>query len=387
MTISTVVFTSNKSSELAGKELGEKILSTLDNQNPSVVILFASSEYEYEQVLGALNQSCNPELLVGCSSAGEFTSSEFDVNSACAVAIYSTEMKFSAGLGQGISQNRNQVVEELLPSFKGLNKFDYPFQSGLVLADALSGHTDEIIEILTEKTGTYQFFGGGAGDNAKFQKTHVFLGEKSYTDSVVILEILSRKPLGIGVKHGWKATGKKYRVTASEGMTLISLNGTPAAEIFQEYAENTKQNLDANDPIPFFLHNILGIETQNGYKLRVPLAINPDGSILCASDIPTGSVISFMFIESEAAKDAAEDATQMALKSLNGAPPGVALFFDCVATRLRMGKHFTSELDKVKQTLGTTKFAGCNTYGQIGRVNGQFSGFHNCTAVVCILPE
>lgn len=66
-------------------------------------------------------------------------------------------MVFSAGLGTGIKNNRNQVVQELLSPLKGLNKFEYPFQSGLILADALSGHTDEIIDMLTEKTGTYQF--------------------------------------------------------------------------------------------------------------------------------------------------------------------------------------------------------------------------------------
>ena len=27
------------------------------------------------------------------------------------------------------------------------------------------------------------------------------------------------------------------------------------------------------------------------------------------------------------------------------------------------------------------------SYGQIARADGQFSGFHNCTAVVCVLPE
>ncbi len=45
----------------------------------------------------------------------------------------------------------------------------------MLLADALSGYTDEIIDKLTERTaGTYQFFGGGAGDNANFKNTCVF---------------------------------------------------------------------------------------------------------------------------------------------------------------------------------------------------------------------
>lgn len=387
MTTSTVVFTAKKLSEEAGKELATQALEALNGQLPSVFILFASSAYNYEVLLQSINRNCTPEILIGCSSAGEFTSANFETDSASAVVIYSTDMVFSAGLGIGIKNSRNQVVQELLSPLKGLNKFEYPFQSGLILADALSGHTDEIIDMLTEKTGTYQFFGGGAGDNANFQKTHVFYGEEAFTDAAVILEILSKKPLGIGVRHGWKPVGEKMRVTASEGMRIISLNGAPAAEVFREYADATGQLLDFSNPIPFFLHNILGIETEQGFKLRVPLASQIDGSIACASDIPNGSIISFMAIEPEAAKNAAEQATTMAIENLKGSKPSVALFFDCVATRLRMGNQFKNELEQVKRTLGDISYAGCNTYGQIARVNGQFSGFHNCTAVVCVIPE
>jgi hypothetical protein len=52
-----------------------------------------------------------------------------------------------------------------------------------------------------------------------------------------------------------------------------------------------------------------------------------------------------------------------------------------------MGKEFGFELEAVQHALGSAQYAGFNTYGQIARAEGQFSGFHNCTAVVCIIPE
>jgi hypothetical protein len=64
----------------------------------------------------------------------------------------------------------------------------------------------------------------------------------------------------------------------------------------------------------------------------------------------------------------------------------VALFFDCVATRLRMGDVFGLELEGIAKSLGDASMMGCNTHGQIARAPGQFGGFHNCTAVVCVLP-
>ena len=52
-----------------------------------------------------------------------------------------------------------------------------------------------------------------------------------------------------------------------------------------------------------------------------------------------------------------------------------------------MGKAFGLELRSLEDALGPVPYAGCNTFGQIARAEGQFSGFHNCTAVVCVIPE
>jgi hypothetical protein len=257
----------------------------------------------------------------------------------------------------------------------------------LVLTDALAGHADELIEELTLLTGgNYQFFGGGAGDDANFSRTQVFCGTELASDAAVALEILSTKPIGVGVRHGWRPASKPMRVTESDGGRLVSLNAISAVELFERHARETGQSFDPKDPIPFFLHNILGIDTGQGYKLRVPLAVHADGSVSCAAEIPTGATVCIMGTDTASAGEAAASATRAALERLNGGEPKVALFFDCVATRLRLGKEFGTELKAVELALGSAQFAGCNTYGQVARAEGQFSGFHNCTAVVCILP-
>ena len=388
MTTSAVVFTNQKTALLAGEELGKQIAEKMKDHAPHVVILFASSTYDYSILLKSIKAHCRPDIIVGSSSAGEFTSQNFGTDSACAVAIHSTDLKFSAGLAEGIKNSRETVTENLYKSLTGAQNYQYQYHSAMIFADALSGYTDELIDLLTEKTGgMYQFFGGGAGDNANFKRTDVFLNDQVATDSAVILEILSNKPIGVGVSHGWHATGQKMRVTEMEGMRLISLNAMPAVDVFAEYATQTAQTFNTEDPIPFFLHNVLGIETADGYKLRVPLGVEEDGSILLASDIPEGSYVSFMSTDTDSASAAALAAAEAALKQMDGVKPHVALFFDCVATRLRMGKDFNFELAQVKETLQAINYVGCNTYGQVARVNGQFSGFHNCTAVVCIIPE
>ncbi|MEO7020802.1 MAG: FIST N-terminal domain-containing protein [Ktedonobacteraceae bacterium] len=386
MTEIALAHTDLLNSHEAGSCLGLTLAASLSSP-PDVVLVFAAPTYEHAALLHALKETCHPRILLGCSSAGEFTSAISGEGLACALALRSSEMQFTAGVGRGLRDQGGQAAEALVSTFQGQNTHVYRYRTALVFADALAGQMDVLVERLTLLTaGTYQFAGGGAGDNAQFCSTPVFFGTEVLSDAVVALEILSNIPLGIGVRHGWLPVGPALRVTQADGAKLISVNAMPAVEVWQMHAEATGQHFDPANALPFFLHTIIGITTSSGYRLRVPLSVEPDGSVLCAAEIPVGATIHLMQTHTLSATEAAADALTTALAGLNGASPGVALFFDCVATRLRMGDAFGLELQTLHELLGSTCYVGCNTHGQIARAEGQFNGFHNCTAVVCIIP-
>jgi hypothetical protein len=387
LTLSAVVDSDLARSDEAGASLGDRIRDAFD-ERPDAVILFASPRHDFPPLLRALDAACHPRILVGSSSAGEFTTNVNGEGMACAVALRAHEMQFTASVGRRLSVDRPGAVHQVVSSFAGLKRHDFAFRSALIFADALAGHTEELVEEINVATaGLYRFVGGGAGGDAAFQRRFVFCGTEAIPDAVVALEILSNKPLGIGVRHGWLPGGDPLRVTEAEGMRLGSLNAVAAGDVFEEHAERTGQQFDRDEPFPFFLHNVLGVETGAGHKLRVPLSVNADRSVQCATEVPAGSAVRIMNVSTAAAAKAAGESTREAVSQLDGRKPAVAIFFDCVATRLRMGKEFGFELDAVRSALGDAPFAGCNSIGQIARAEGQMCGFHNCTAVVCVLPE
>jgi hypothetical protein len=378
----------DKSGREAGEFLGKAIRDGLDGDAPDALVVFATPDQDHGELLRALTETCSPGCLVGCSSAGEFTSSGSGVGMTCVLALHGDDMRFTASAGRGLRADRAVAAAQLFDGFRGSSERGYRFRSALVLTDALAGFADDLVDQLTLLTGgLYRFFGGGAGDDARFEHTVVFHGTDVIADAAVALEILSNKPVGIGVSHGWTPGAERMRVTESAGMRLGSLNATPAADVFDAHASATGQTFDRDAPVPFFLHNVLGIESAEGYRLRVPLAVEPDGAVACAADVPTGATSCIMTTTPSSAAAAAAAATNDALSQLEGHEPGVALLFDCVATRLRLGSQFGEELDAVQRELGDVPFAGFNTYGQIAQAEGQFSGFHNCTAVVCVLPR
>lgn len=387
-TQAVVSHTTLSSENDAGLFLSRPISEKLNGSRPDVLIVFASPEYAYSKLLASLNEHCHPRILVGCSSAGEFSGCSSKNAAVSVMAIRSDDIRFNAVIGQGLRSDREAALRQACSAFTAKSNPTYPYRSALVLTDVLAGYAEEVIHDLTVHTeGTYQLFGGGAADDARFHETHVFFGEQAFSDAIVVLEMLSKKPIGIGVKHGWKEHGSALRVTESDGCRLVSLNSIPAAEVFEEHARETGQIFNREDPLPFFLHNVIGIDSGNGYKLRVPLTLNDDGSVTCAAEVPAGATVHLMMASVESACEAAREASQAALAGLHGEQHAASLVFDCAATRLRLGKNFSDELKAVAETLGSENFAGCNTYGQISRAAGQFNGFHNCTAVVCAIPK
>jgi len=371
----------------AARELVGQIVEGL-GRAPQALMVFAAPSYDHESLLAELNDACPGALLVGASSAGEFMNHRRGEGLICALGLSRNDVRFPVAVAWNIRSDAAAGARQIASSFSGLTDHSFPHRSALVMTDALAGHADVLVDELTLATGgQYQFFGGGAGDNAQFQRTSVFCGREVLNGAAVALEMLTEKPIGVGVRHGWEPASAPLRVTEADGMRLVSLNGLPAAEAFEAHARSTGQKLDRAAPIPFFLHNILGIETGSSYRLRVPLAVLEDGSVPCAAEVPTGSVVYVMRATTTSAVEAADQATQAALAALGDHKPQAALFFDCVATRLRMGEGFGDELATVRGRLDGADVLGCNTHGQIARADGQFDGFHNCTAVVAVLPE
>lgn len=390
MTQVAVAFSSAQDGADAGRELAAQIRATLSERTPDALILFASARYDFGTLLDALHNGCGPRLVVGCSSAGEFTSADSGAGGCSALALCSDSVKFSASIGRGIRNDHRAAVAEVVRGFTGDAHTRESSRTALVFADPLSGYGEAMIQHLTLLTdGRYQFVGGGAGDDGKFQQTHVFYGRDAVPDALVALEMLSDKPIAIGAAHGWRADSAPMRVTEANGLSLQSLNAIPAADVYSDYADERARPFDRTQPLPFFLHHVLGVDAGVGPpRLRVPLGIEPSGALLCAAEVPAGATVSIMQASVQSATEAAQRATQAALQQFNGARPSVALFFDCVATRLRMGAQFALELSALHAALpADVPFVGFNTYGQIVRAHGQFDGFHNCTAVVCLLPD
>ncbi len=377
-----------------GREAARAALAQIGLSGPpDLVIAFASPWYHHEEVLKGIRSVTGHAPLLGCSSAGEFTERGVLTQSVVVAAIRSDRMRFTVGCGRHLKQSLSRAVAEALSNFRG--SAPESLRAGLVhrmillFADGLSGGGEALIEELMVRTALqYELAGGAAGDDVKFQKTPVFYQDEVLTDAFVCAEILSASPLGVGISHGWSPIGPTMRVTRSEGAVVKEIDGRPALEIYREFAEREGIRLEGKAVVPFLMEHIIGWIYQEGdQKLRVTLWPLDDGSVVCASEIPEGALISLMKATDQSVIGTSCRASRLAIERLQSPPAGM-IALECVSQRLRVGEPgVAQELQQIEEVAGRVPLAGCHGYGQLARTRGAFTGLMSASALVCAFPQ
>ena len=353
-------------------------------------LVFATSKTD----LGALAKGVKSVLgatpVIGCSSAGEFVTDRVSNGGVAVALLGSDDMAIAVGVGEGLRANTPRAVQQLCANLRK-NKQAAPAGAAqktiLMLSDGMAGNGEGLVDALAMEAGAgVTLAGGAAGDDAAFKETFVFLGDKVYKDAVVAAELTTRKKVGVGVFHGWCAASAPGTVTKAVGGRLVAIDDKPAIEFYRAYAEKKGVTLTKENQNQFVFTHELGIMMMNNeLKVRAPLKVNDDGSIDCATEVPEGKQVRIVEGDHDQIVAAARTAAENAVQGLGGQPAAGAIVFDCVARKLVLDQKFKLEVDAFRDVV-KAPIMGFNTYGEIARVRGQLSGFHNTTAVVAVIP-
>ncbi|HEY2989225.1 MAG TPA: FIST N-terminal domain-containing protein [Candidatus Binatia bacterium] len=384
--------------EAAGRQSGAAAARAarveMGSDAPDLVIVFASPLYDHAEVLQGVRSVTGDVPLIGCSSAGEFTERGVLSQSVVVAAICSDTMRFTIGCGRGLGQNLSRAVSEAIGGFRASSpeslRAGLIHRTILLFADGLGGGGEALInELMMQTALQYQLAGGAAGDDVKFHKTPVFYRDEVLTNAFVCAEILSPVRVGLGISHGWGPIGPKMRVTRSEGLAIKEINGRPALDIYREFARQQGIALEGKAVVPFLMEHIIGWLYQEGeQKLRVTLWPLDDGSVVCASEVPEGALISLMKATDQSVIDASGQASRLAIQDLQSAPPAGIIVLECVSQKLRVGATgIDEELRRIQQAVGSIPLAGCHGYGQLARTRGAFTGLMSASALVCLFPQ
>lgn len=377
----------------AASSAAEAAVARVDREDLKLTLVFASSSYDLAKVVAGVGDVVGNCPVIGCSSAGEFSDEGATTGAVTVSVLSSRQLEVRLGLGRHLSDNLKGAVAQAVEGFEGRSaeslRTGFSGRTLFVLTDGLVGRIEELIEELVSQTAMqYQLFGGAAGDDGRFEQTFVFHNDEVVTDAFVCAEVLSPQPMAIGIRHGWRPVSEPLRVTGSDGAVVKELNGRVAWDVYREFAIHHGDSVDDDDASAYLMDHLLGVAyLPDEYKLRVPLLKRPDGSVVCAAEVPEGSLVRIMEAEDHSIVDSGGEAIRLARESLAGRAVAGALVFECVANRLKLGEQFAQEVSSMRQALGEIPLAGCNSYGQLARVTGSFTGLMSSTTLVCLVPQ
>jgi methyl-accepting chemotaxis protein len=378
----------------AGADLVTSLREKLGADRPALVVCFSSMSQPLGEVLAAVKRAFDGVAVVGSSTAGEFTESGEHSKSAVAVAIvgdFQAHATMVTGVRADAEKAALTLAEGAPPRAPG-----YPHRTAILFFDGLAGVGEELTLTCASALGPdVQIAGAAAGDDWQIAGTLVGAGGEAAVDGAALAVLDSRVPLAIGVAHGHKSTGRRARVTKSEGSVVHELDGKPA---WVRYAELTKDLgvadhqvdpegiTDAGERLQFFSWYQTGIALGGSYKNRSPLGKTDGDAIAFACGIPVGTELEILHSNNQAQVDSARAAAEEARARLGGAKVAGALVFECACRKVYLGQRFDVAPEAVAAALGDAQIAGFEAYGEVALNVGDFSGFHNATTVVLAFP-
>lgn len=237
--------------------------------------------------------------------------------------------------------------------------------SFLMFYDALINNIEPFIDCLFECLDhKISIIGGGAGNLEFTQKPCIFTNQGLLIDAMQLVSL--PKKLTTGVGHGWNILQGPFLVSESQNQTVMSLNYSPAYNVYQEAIENESDYTFNQDNFFDIAKNFpLGIEDINHQLVVRDPILTHDGYIQCVGSIPVNSMVYLLQGSLDSLVISAQQAAVLATKKIDDNKFSATMLFDCISRVLYMGDSFNLELDLIAEQCSEQAFFGVLSLGEI----------------------
>lgn len=390
----------NKDAFLAGSIAAKEALSNAGLEKCDFVFLFATADYDQNELLKGVRAITKDAPLSGCSGEGIitqagpegeglFTESGFmkGDNIAGVMVFASDEISFLNCIEESLKNNSNKAGENIgMKIEKELS--NNPLML-LLFPDGLTVNAKELfagIDNKIKKPLTY--CGGTAGDMSSFTKTYQYYNDKVFSDSVSCVLVSGKAGIKIGVNHGCVPLGLDKTITRAEGNKLYEIDNKPAWEVINEYLNVEKFTPEIvaafglGEKLPEEL-----ITEYDKYLIRTVLGQNKDGSLNLATEMPAGTIFCITSRKADKISNGAKLMAERIKTELKGQKPIAVLHFDCAGRgQWFFGKDAKEKgIDVIQKVLGKDiPWLGFYSYGEIAPIQKR-NYFHNNTVVICVI--
>jgi hypothetical protein len=260
-----------------------------------LLLAFSSTAQDPNAVTAALEERFPGVPIVGCTSAGEQLDDRHYTGELVVAGLVTPRIRWATSLATELARfdaaSARHVSDLLLEALRVAREdLDPQKHFCLTFIDGLSCKEEVVSSLMADALEGVPLLGGSAGDDLKFQRTHVFHGGKAWEGAAVFALAESQVPFEIVKHQHYTTTPRSLVITRADSAKrrVYEMDGLPAIEAYAgalglPIAEVTGDVTFMN-PLTF----VYGGEIY----VRSILRVEDDGSIVFYCGIEEGMVLS-----------------------------------------------------------------------------------------------
>ncbi len=311
--------------------------NALAGAQPKLLIVFSSHVYDLPRLLAGVGKEARDTPVIGCSTAAEIAPAGPATASVVVAAFGGSGFSVSTVAAANPPAPRRAAGEEVAAVLLDTDD-KLPHRVALVLA----ADDEEAVDAACSALGAaVPLVGGHAGNGSTATAVYQLVHGEIRPNALVAAVLASEAPLGVGVRHGWRAIGEPAAVTRSKSGRVYTLDDRPALEVYLErLGAPTEVSADAGAILRLSRTHPLGLGgpgTEESARFVADASLE-DGSLDLGTDVPHGALVWFLEGDLRSVLDATDEACSEAIAALDGRPPLGVVAFESVGRRLVLGE-------------------------------------------------
>lgn len=383
----------NRSEDVAAREVGDALISTGWERVPDLVMVHATACYDQKALVRGISVAVGGATLVGCSCEGTISaasSCEQD-HAVAGVAIWSDDARFHVTLDRDYSHEPAEAGRRLARWVNGLDESAQRVL--LVFPDGLAGNATQMLDAaFGELASAIPIVGGAAADAMTMSQTFQYRDTEVVSGGLAAVLVAGEVDAEIAVSHGCVPVGLERELTEADGGWMRTIDGQPAWPVFKEYLDGDPEDLNADGAVHLAIGEPMPTDEVAGYDqfiIHTPLALDREtGSLFFpGGDLESGTRIRLMRRAHDRIKESAQSCAEQISRTHGGRIPLLVLQYDCAGRGRALFGNSASEaiVEPLQRVLGDdVPWLGFHTYGEIAPIHGR-PRYHNYTVALCAL--
>ncbi|MBQ9242608.1 MAG: FIST C-terminal domain-containing protein [Proteobacteria bacterium] len=247
-----------------------------------------------------------------------------------------------------------------------------------------AGPEERIIEGIRDVfSDDVHIFGGTAGQDKFLDCAYVFLNGAQTSKGLVVTELITGSFFCMVTCGGYLATPRLGTVTDAHGRTIKTINGLPAAQVYNDWTDGRFANyIRRGGDLPrsaglYPFGRTIASEPECGYWLSHPFRTDArNGAIQTFSEIPEGAEIRLMRATETALIDHIRTAVETCIKNVDANAIAAAMIMYCSGCASIITENMPVVCQEFLKAFGATPFLGCVTLGEQGRLLNAHHNYH-----------